>query len=221
MNADAQDVDARVDLGYFENTRPEVRALVPPGVEEALEIGCATGAMAEVLVRDDGVKAIDGIEIEPWAAEQARSRMRHVMVGDVIEELTRLERSYDLVLAADVLEHLVDPWQALRLIHARLRPGGLIIGSLPNIGSVRVLGPLVFRARFDYVDTGILDRTHLRFFTKSSIVSALEDAGFVVDEVTPRVMGSSRRKGLARMIRPLGRFVTDQYVFRAIRLPTQ
>ncbi len=214
--------ERRKQAGYFDNARQEVADLVPTGNGVVLEVGCAAGAMSTQLLTSGRAGAIDGVEIEPRLAAQAEGIVRKLYVGDVDSLLAEnaLTGPYDGVLVADVLEHLLDPWQTLTNLAGLLSAGGWVVGSIPNVGSIRVVGPLVARGRFDYVDELILDRTHLRFFTESSIRELLEGAGFEVDHMGRRYMGSTKRSGwVPKAARLLGRFGVDQFVFRA-RLPS-
>ena len=151
--------------------------LVPPG-SVVLDVGCASGYVARALL-DRGAQAVDGIELDPVDAEAARAVCRTVVVGSVEDHAT-IERvadgAYDAIVLADVVEHLRHPEEALRALVPKLRSGGRIVLSVPNVAhwSVR-LGLL--RGRFRYEDVGLLDRTHLRFFTRETVLELLDDAG--------------------------------------------
>jgi len=92
--------------------------------------------------------------------------------------------SFDCVLFNDVLEHMVAPEVALRYARQLLAPGGVVVASIPNIRSFPTIWRLVFHASWEYQDAGVLDRTHLRFFTKSSIVDMFEREGFALEEIS-------------------------------------
>lgn len=148
--------------------------------KRVLELGTATGYMSRVL-RDHGC-AIVGIEIDPNAADLARPFCERVIVGDL--DSLDLDRelgddSFDVIVAADVLEHTKDPARVLRLLRRRIRPGGYMAVSLPNIahGAVRLA---LLTGVFPYGELGLLDRTHLRFFTRHSIAELFDNAGFDV-----------------------------------------
>lgn len=143
-----------------------------------LEIGAATGFFTRLLLsRGHEVTAVEG---DPRAVEVARQRGVPVIAGDIELDSTwaQIEGEFDAVLFMHVLEHLVDPWTALARARERLSSDGAAISLLPNVASWRVRKDLFLRGRFEYTDTGILDRTHLRFFNLESGVALHRDAGF-------------------------------------------
>lgn len=147
-----------------------------PG-DEIFEAGITSGQMAALL--GAAGRVVDGHDIDEEAAEQARGRARKVWTGDLetfpIEEA--LPDTYAAILCGDVLEHLRDPVAVLSRLRTRLRPGGVAVVSVPNVANWSVrLGLLA--GRFEYHDRGILDRTHLRFFTWRSAQAMVRDAGF-------------------------------------------
>jgi 2-polyprenyl-3-methyl-5-hydroxy-6-metoxy-1,4-benzoquinol methylase len=147
------------------------------GAREVLDVGCWSGYAGQFLV-DRGVSSVDGIEPHAtMAARAASSAYRHVFAEPVERVVERLPSgSYDGVVLFDVLEHLQDPWKVLAAAKSWLRPKGLVALSVPNVcfWSVR---KDVLLGRFEYERSGILDRTHLRFFTERTLREALEDAG--------------------------------------------
>ncbi len=153
-----------------------------------LELGCAAGHVTQALV-DQGCSVV-GLEYEETAAAAAAEIADDVVVTDLFDpaNLTKAVdgRDFDVVYAGDVLEHLPDPVGVLVAARQALRPGGAIVISLPNVAHVDVKLALM-AGRFEYRDYGLLDRTHLRFFTKDSILEMLEAAGFKLVELR-RVM---------------------------------
>jgi len=156
--------------------------LVPPN-SRVLEFGCATGYMSEVLASRRGCSVV-GIELVPAAAEIARRRCEKVIVGDAetldLREALGADR-FDAILFADVLEHLRDPAALLKRVQPFLAEGGSIIASIPNVahGSVRLA---LLGGEFRYRELGLLDNTHLRFFTRESIHDLFEESGYLVAE---------------------------------------
>jgi SAM-dependent methyltransferase len=150
---------------------------------QVLDVGCANGATGAALKERYPGCHVTGIELDPRLAEEARGRLDCVLPMDAVECLERLSadaRSFDLVLCGDVLEHLVDPWRALRLIHSITR--GRAIISLPNVAHWSTLWSLLVHRRWPYRERGIHDRTHLRFFAAANLPELFAGAGFIEAE---------------------------------------
>ena len=151
-----------------------------PG-DRVFEGGVSSGYFASVLVRA-GLR-VDGHELDPEVAERARQVCEHVYVGDLSTfDPDELEGVYDVLLFGDTLEHLPDPAAVLRRLRTKLRPGGALIISVPNIANWLVRLSLL-AGRFNYADRGIMDRTHLRFYTVRTVAEMLGDAGFEVESL--------------------------------------
>jgi 2-polyprenyl-3-methyl-5-hydroxy-6-metoxy-1,4-benzoquinol methylase len=162
------------------STHNLVVELVPEG-SSVLEFGCATGYMSEVLAQRCRCR-VTGIELDPQAAATATAFCERVVVGDA--EALDLEahlgdERFDAVLFADVLEHLRDPAAMLRRVRPFVAEGGAVVASIPNIAHISVRLALL-GGEFRYRDLGLLDDTHLHFFTRASIVDLFESEGFVV-----------------------------------------
>lgn len=173
--------DFVVDLDS-DNTHANVIRLVGEG-RRVLELGPASGYMSEILC-ERGCTVV-GLELDAEMASQAARFCERVIVGDLDtldldEELG--EDRFDVILAADVLEHLKDPLKTLRDLRAFLRPEGYFVVSLPNVAHASVRLALL-EGRFDYRDLGLLDRTHLRFFTHESIALLFDEAELAVVEI--------------------------------------
>jgi 2-polyprenyl-3-methyl-5-hydroxy-6-metoxy-1,4-benzoquinol methylase len=151
--------------------------------KDVLDVGCNTGYLATALIAHGCT--VTGVEKNPEAAEQASKRLERVLVADL--EFVDLESefgrdTFDAVIFGDVLEHLRDPLRVLRGARSLLRPGGYVVISVPNIahGDVRLA---LLGGHFNYGGVGLLDDTHLRFFTRESLVKFLADCGFVLSEL--------------------------------------
>jgi GT2 family glycosyltransferase/2-polyprenyl-3-methyl-5-hydroxy-6-metoxy-1,4-benzoquinol methylase len=167
---------------YHLNDRPELAALVPAEARRILDVGCAGGRLGRRL-KAGTEREVVGIEVDPAAAAEARRHLDEVWPLD-LDAVERLPAGgFDCVICADVLEHLRDPERALRLLRRALAPGGRLLASIPNVRHASVLLPLLVDGRFTYRDEGILDRTHLRFFTLQEILALLGRAGFAVGAV--------------------------------------
>jgi SAM-dependent methyltransferase len=153
---------------YFKYARIEVLPFLPPKLEKVLELGAASGATLTAIKKRYPNLWGYGIELDENAAQIARGVFDIVKTGfieDVKFENDIAPESLDLVLCMDVLEHLVDPWEAVHRIVPLMRSGGRMIISVPNVRNFKFLMRLLFNGDFHYTDAGILDRTHLRFFT--------------------------------------------------------
>jgi len=164
---------------YFSSARYEILNLLPQYSEKVLEIGCGTGATLGWLKEIGRCKETTGIELMDDYAQIAKMNADRIITADIEEDnISFPDEYFDLILCLDVLEHLKDPWQVLEFIVKNwLIPGGILVVSLPNIRYRTILMDLLIRGHFQYQDIGILDRTHLRFFTKHSAISLIQSAG--------------------------------------------
>lgn len=203
---------------YFGAARTDVLPLLPPKIDHVLEIGCGSGRTLEFL-RTSGRSAVTyGVELVPSVAAEARKRVDHIFVGN-IEELTLPFEpgSMNAILCLDVLEHMVDPWSAMGKLADLLAPGGVLVASIPNVQNYRVILPLL-RGRWEYSSQGLLDRTHLRFFTRASAIELMECSGLRVDRVDATgIFGRTlRAMNLLPVLRP---FLGLQFLIRARKAP--
>jgi 2-polyprenyl-3-methyl-5-hydroxy-6-metoxy-1,4-benzoquinol methylase len=171
--------EARIDLENTNTSHALIVEFVGRG-KRVLDVGCATGDLARVLAeRGCGVT---GIEIDPEAAHQAEKHCERVVVGDVEEvDLSELlgDEAFDVIVFGDTLEHLKNPLRTLDRLKPFLRSEGYLVASIPNVahGSVRLA---LIQGKFRYSPLGLLDNTHLRFFTRASVEQLFEDAGFLI-----------------------------------------
>lgn len=180
VNAPAGVRDTEGDTLYFEADRHELRELVPATARRVLDVGCGGGALGGALKRDRDIEVV-GLEGFADAAERARERLDDVVCADLdaLEELPFPDGSFDAMVFGDVLEHLRDPHRLLRTLRPYLAPGGVIICSIPNVRHWSVLFPLLVQDRWTYEDAGLLDRTHVHFFTLDEFARMLDETGFV------------------------------------------
>ena len=166
------------------------------------------------MLRGRGGLDIAGIEIDDETAARGKDFYDALFVGDVEKmELPFQDGYFDCILYGDVLEHLVDPWSLLERHRRLLSDDGVIICSIPNIRHYRILKKLAFRGMWEYAEDGILDCGHLRFFTWTSIISMLEEAGFTPLTTVKRPSGASWLKLLNKALS--GRlipFLVRQYI---------
>lgn len=206
--------------GAYENPRPEVQALVPRTAHRILDVGCSSGRLGEAL-KQRQTAHVTGIELVADYARDAETRLDRVIPADVEQlELSSLGLgSFDCLVAADVLEHLRDPWSTLRALTGVLEPQATVVISLPNIRYWETFLQVGIRGRWPIRDEGIFDRTHLRWFTRADAVELLEQAGIDVVAVVPvhRLKPSdwrTARQGRRLAHGPLAPFLAFQYVLQ-------
>jgi methionine biosynthesis protein MetW len=201
--------------GGYESERPAVQALVPSDARRILDIGCSAGALGAALKRRQDAEVV-GIELSEEYADDARAVLDRVVQGDVQEVLADPPElgSFDVLVAADVLEHLIDPWTALRRAADMLEPGGTAIVSLPNVQYLLTFWTLLRRGTWPRDPAGLFDATHLRWFTIKDARDLLTQAGLDVEREEPSYWVEGRMLRLFRTLRrtPLGPFLPGQWV---------
>jgi 2-polyprenyl-3-methyl-5-hydroxy-6-metoxy-1,4-benzoquinol methylase len=216
--------DSRYRLAELTGDRPAV-----------LDVGCAVGYIGEFLHRRSPRPWLAGIEIDPRAAEKARPHYDQVIVGSIEDPAVwnQLRQTVDAMIFGDVLEHTTDPVTVLGMARPKLADDGMIAVSIPNIGHLKVRLRLLL-GKFEYEDWGIMDRTHLRFFTLKTAQEMLHQAGFEVIHregvhgyPLPEKLKGARRL-LARSKRGLKAWLTrlrptvfaPQFILVAVPAPT-
>lgn len=188
-------------LDYFSEFLPrtDLIDLIPKGARTILDIGCGVGNTGQIL-KERGFEEIFGVEINPAAAQQAKSFYKEVIVGDVEKDVLPFKKGFfDCILYGDVLEHLIDPWRLLKSHNQILKDDGKIICSIPNIRYYKILKSLIVNGRWEYVDLGIMDRTHLRFFTLKTIEDMFRETGFEIKKVIKKKRCSKTMKVINRL----------------------
>jgi O-antigen biosynthesis protein len=151
--------------------------------KRVVDFGCATGYFAHLLAQQQCV--VTGIEINPEAAKAAEQYCQEVIVADLdfvsVKEILA-EHQFDVAIFGDVLEHLRNPWKVLRDTKQILKEDGYVVASIPNIahGAIRLA---LLQGRFEYTELGILDNTHLRFFTRKTVEDFLENSGYLLTDI--------------------------------------
>lgn len=164
---------------YYRANRGIMAAFLPEHYDRVLEVGCGSGVFAGQLRQ-----ACEqwGVEPNTAAAAEAAKRMDRVLTGVYDQVADQIpDRYFDLVICNDVIEHMSDHDRFLQDIKAKLRPGGYIVGSIPNVRHITALYKLLIKKDWPYSDAGILDRTHLRFFTEKSLLRALREHGYAIE----------------------------------------
>lgn len=146
-----------------------------------LDVGAADGLLSRPFT-ERGWR-VTGIECDPAAAQAGARWCERMVVANLDRDVPRLETLYDAIVYGDVLEHLADPLRVLSELNRYLAPGGVVVASVPNVAHF-VIRLLLLVGKFEYLDRGILDHTHLRFFTERSLRALVADAGLGVDRFT-------------------------------------
>lgn len=209
---------ARADA--YENPRAELQRHVPPGARRVLDLGCASGAFGEAL-RARGATVV-GVERDPAYAARARARLDEVVEADLETLDPAPLGTFDVLVAGDVLEHLVDPWAVLRRFATIVEPGGTVVISLPNVRHWESMYAIAVQGRFPRRNEGVFDQTHLRWFTLHDAWSLVDQAGLQIEDVERRIryrrVGGAIETPAARLlarIPGLRAFLTYQHVIRA------
>jgi len=215
--------------GYYSMGRTELLPLIPETAKRVLDVGCGEGILGEQILHR-GAEEVVGIEKVPSAARRASKRLSHIIEGDIENLVSRLERgAFDAVVCADVLEHLIDPWGVLQQLTRCLSQNGYLIASIPNARYLALIDHLI-NGHWTYQASGLLDRTHLRFFTLSEIKEMFSKAGLSITDlhVNPGILyhrfkdqpdkrdirfGRLHIQGLTRQ--EFGEFFVFQYLVQA------
>ncbi len=170
---------------YFSDAKPILLRLIDPRGLRILDLGCGGGHNG-ALLRRAGARSVAGVERDADACAMARANLDVVAQCDLAEFDPAVfgPEPFDALLASDVLEHLHDPEIVLERALRQLKPGGLVVASIPNVAHVVVFLNLL-RKRWPRRDSGIFDRTHVRFFAKHDMIALLEQQGLLVERVVP------------------------------------
>jgi methionine biosynthesis protein MetW len=189
---------------YYEHDRPEILEAIPRNASRVLDVGCGSGGLGQHLKQRQGAR-VWGIEVMPEAAKRAAQRLDKVWNAQVEQVLLEIpdDEAFDCIVTADVLEHLVDPWTVLGALGRRLTRGGTLVASIPNVGHWEVVRDLL-EGSWRYTAEGLLDRTHLRFFTRRSIRELFWTAGLTIREITAKAQGQGVPPALFTALRGAG-----------------
>lgn len=207
---------------YHDHIRMDVVPHVPVTQGKLLDIGGGIGGTAAYLkaigtVEQAGV--VDIVAPDSMLSDLDYRYQSDLEKPDTLYNLVKEQGQFDVILALDVLEHLLDPWMMVKNIEAGLKTGGFFVASIPNVRNFTASFPLFFRNRWDYTDSGILDRTHLRFFVKETAISLVTSSGLQLKKVQAAPSGGRKIKLFRRLSLGLFNSFTDrQYIVVAQKL---
>lgn len=165
---------------YYENYRPEMQEFFPENAKTLLDVGCGEGAMASQIKEKYGIEAW-GIEFMKEEGKKAEKKLNKIIIDTVENAIDELPDDYfDVIYFNDVLEHLPNPNLVLTKIKQKLTKDGIIISSIPNVRYHSVFKQYFFKKDWKYEKAGVMDFTHLRFFTSKSIRRMYENAGYEI-----------------------------------------
>jgi len=207
-----KEIYATKPTNYFSGLRYDIIKLINCNDCNILEVGCGQGNTLIELKKQGKAKFTAGIDIVDL---NQSSKLDKFILADIENEknIDLPENYFDIIICADVLEHLKDPWNELEKIKKFLKPNGILIASIPNIREIRTLASILIKGDFRYVDAGILDKTHLRFFCKKNIMELFERTGYKVVKITFDLSASLKRKLLLKFsFGMLEEFLVVQYL---------
>lgn len=197
------------DNSYYQHARPEILEMIPDTARRILDVGCGAGVLG-ALIKANRPTEVHGIELTADASNIAKSRLDRVWNSAIEHVLPELANGYyDCIVVADVLEHLVDPWSVLRTLKTKLAPKGKVVASLPNIQNWEILANLI-QGKWDYQGEGILDRTHLRFFTRKSVEELFWTAGLHISHFRGKNSDAIPPQSILKSLRNAG--FEDEYL---------
>lgn len=181
---------------------PDLLRMIPPKLDRVIEIGCSSGALAREYKKANPNCWYVGVEIDPTYAEIAKQYCNETTVlniDDAPAEFFSKHADKQCWIFGDTLEHLKDPWKAIRSIHSVIPKNGGIAACIPNAQHWSLIIKLLI-GDFTYTDSGLLDRTHLRWFTKKTIIELFNQNGFGLDRLEPRIFQEPNREQFLKQI---------------------
>lgn len=203
---------------YHKHVRSDVFGIVPQQAGRVLDLGGGVGATGAALKRARGATHV---VVADLVAGDTADGVDVAVSGNLedpqfLRDLLDKHGPFDTILCLDVLEHLRDPWSVVETLHGGLAENGVIVASIPNINHHSLVMPLVLRGRYELQDAGLLDRTHLRWFTRASAIDMMTRSGLKLEAVDGYL---GRKKGLINAVTfgVFARFMIMQYLIRVRR----
>ena len=209
---------------YYQELRHDLLQLVPDGpANRVLDAGAASGNLLLAIKQAGKASEVTGVDLFflPNSNQQHPLVDRFIIANLEAEQLDLPEDYFDVLICGDVLEHLADPWRTLAYLTRFLKPGGTAIVSLPNVREIKTVAKIVLLGDFRYAPSGVLDKTHLRFFCKKNILALVASAALQRARVLPSfaLHPSLRRQRLLNTL-TLGifqQFLAQQYLVVATK----
>jgi len=166
---------------YYSYSRVDILPYIQKNPRRILDVGCGLGLTAEMLKNKFRAEYTAGIELNPETAAEAKKKLDDVYVLDLNKDQLPLKNEqFDLIVMSDILEHLAEPLEFLLKVRELLHPQGQAVVSIPNVSNWRILFMVIFKGDWRYTDSGIMDKTHLRFFTRKSAVRMFTESGYKI-----------------------------------------
>jgi len=170
-------------IGYYIHDREVMLRFIPQNVTKVLDVGCGEGNFAK-KVKDKTCAEVWGAEINEDIGLIASPKIDKLIKGDISVKINELPNKYfDCIIFNDVLEHLTDPYNLLIKIKDKLTDEGVVVCSIPNVLHTSVIKALIVNKNWKYTDSFVLDKTHLRFFTKKSIIDMFRSSGYILIKI--------------------------------------
>ena len=204
-----EDLSSTNTLDYFKCSRKEILKFIPSSCRTLLDIGCGAGSFGD-LVKKNFDAEVWGIDPNQSIAEMAPKVLDHFINDFFSDKIDFPKKYFDVITFNDSLEHFPDPFPPLECSRSLLKSGGVIVCSIPNVRYIENLKHLLFEMDWKYEDSGIRDRTHLRFFTKKSIIRMFDDFGYnilSIDGINKRYWWWDSKRFI------LGRFLLKKWCF--------
>jgi 2-polyprenyl-3-methyl-5-hydroxy-6-metoxy-1,4-benzoquinol methylase len=182
----------------YASKREDILPYIPHGVKKVLDVGCARGLLGEIIKNERGCK-VYGVEMSEDSVRIARTRLDDVFCVNIEEAPLPFKEDLDVIIFADILEHLIDPWRVLSRSRRWLKPGGIVFASIPNTAHYSIILDLL-RGRWDYLPYGLQSISHVRFFTKASIEQMFIKSGYSIITIQPQNLSLHLREQIGTML---------------------
>ena len=194
---------------YYSHERLDFLDWVGGRHGRVLDVGCGSGSNASWYRRHGAVEIV-GVELHRSSAADAEAVFDRVVCGTIEDAVGELDGPFDLIVCADVLEHLVDPWAVVRQLEGLANEATVLAISIPNIRFLGAIARIAVGSGFRYEEQGIFDATHLRFFTRSDVDRLIRQGGFVGERWGSRIYG--RFRSIRHLARWLSGGRSDQWL---------